>query len=143
VPPHPHFLEPLLKRSGGGADAWALYADGRDVPVANQLEGAFDRTTRNRGLLGRDGLAPGVALIIAPSNAVHTFSMRFPIDLIFARRDGVVVKTREAVPSSRISFALRGFAVIELAAGAIARSGVKVGDRLVVRKASYYSHGGG
>jgi ethanolamine transporter EutH len=33
--------------------------------------------------LGRDGLPDGTALVIAPSNAVHTFFMRFAIDVIF------------------------------------------------------------
>jgi uncharacterized membrane protein (UPF0127 family) len=131
--PRPHFLQPLLARDAGG-HIWALFAEGRPTPVAARLEGAFDSSTRNRGLLGRSGLEPGAALVIAPSNAVHTFAMRFPIDIIFTNRDGVVVKTRSAVPKSRIAFALGGFAVIELAAGEIAKSGVRKGDRLTVRK---------
>ena len=126
----PHFLQPVLKSAAG----YALYVDHRDEPVATQLETAFDSASRNRGLLGRDGLPPGTALIIAPSNAVHTFSMRFAIDLIFAARDGVVVKVREALPRSRVSFAFRAFAVIELGAGALSGSGVRSGDRLVVKK---------
>jgi uncharacterized protein len=132
MPPRPHFLQPLLRREAGPLQGWALFADER--PVATRLEGAFDSATRNRGLLGRTGLDPGVALVIAPSNAVHTFAMQFPIDIIFANREGVVVKTRSAVPKSRIAFALGGFAVIELAAGEIAKSGVRKGDRLIVRK---------
>jgi uncharacterized membrane protein (UPF0127 family) len=132
--PAPHFLQPLLARDGGPLDHWSLVVDGRPAPVASRLEGAFDSPSRNRGLLGRAGLDPGVALVIAPSNAVHTFAMRFPIDIVFANRDGVVLKTRTAVPKSRIAFALGGFAVIELAAGEIAKSGVRAGDRLVLRK---------
>jgi uncharacterized membrane protein (UPF0127 family) len=132
--PRPHFLQPLLARGAGPLDAWSLLIEGGQTPLASRLEGAFDSKSRNQGLLGRDGLAPGTALVIAPSNAVHTFAMRFPIDLVFANRDGVVVKTKLAVPKSRIAIALNGFAVIELAAGAIARCGVRVGDRLTVRK---------
>lgn len=134
MPARPHFLQPLLRRDVGSLQEWALFADDRETPVATRLEGAFDSSTRNRGLLGRSGLEPGVALVIAPSNAVHTFAMRFPIDIIFANREGVVVKIRSAVPKSRIAFALGGFAVIELAAGEIAKSGVRKGDRLTVRK---------
>jgi uncharacterized membrane protein (UPF0127 family) len=133
MPARPHFLEPLLRREGS-SEGWALFADGRATPVATRLEGAFDSATRNRGLLGRAGLDPGVALVIAPSNAVHTFAMQFPIDIVFASREGVVVKIRTAVPKSRIAFALGGFAVIELAAGEVAKSGVRKGDRLAVRK---------
>ena len=130
----PHFLQPLLSREAGSIEDWAIVIDGRNGPLATRLEGAFDSGSRNRGLRGRDGLAPGTAMVIAPSNAVHTFSMRFPIDLVFANREGIVVKTRAAVPKSRIAIALRGFAVIELAAGAIASCGVQVGDRLKVEK---------
>jgi uncharacterized protein len=134
VPPRPHFLQPLLQREAGGPGDWALYISDRNAVIATRLEGAFDSASRNKGLLGRDGLAAGSALIIAPSSAVHTFSMRFPIDLIFAGRDGTVLKLKAAVPKSCIAFAFGGFAVIELAAGAIAQSGVKIGDRLTVRK---------
>ncbi|MGE5833101.1 MAG: DUF192 domain-containing protein [Acidobacteriota bacterium] len=134
MPASPHFLQPLFARDAGSPADWGLYVADRDIVIARQLEGAFDSTSRNKGLLGRDGLAPGTALVIAPSNGVHTFAMRFPIDLIFARRDGTVLKLKAAVPKSRIAFALRGFAVIELAAGSIAKAGVKVGDRLTVSK---------
>ena len=125
----PHFLEPLLKAS---ADGLALYAIGRDAPVATVLEAAFDSTSRNRGLLGRDALAADTALVIAPCSAVHTFAMRFPIDVIFAARDGRVVKIRHSVPASRIAVGLGAFAVIEMAAGAAVRAGLHAGDRLVV-----------
>jgi uncharacterized membrane protein (UPF0127 family) len=127
----PHFLTPLLQRA---ADGLALYVEGRKAPVATTLEAAFDSTTRNRGLLGRDALAPDAAFVIAPSSAVHTFGMRFPIDLVFAARDGRVVKVRAAVPARRISVGLGAFAVIEMAAGAAERSAVRRGDRLVVRR---------
>ena len=56
--------------------------------------------------------------------------MQFSIDVIFVKRDGLVVKTRAAIPAWRMSFGWGAFAVVELAAGAIAQSGVKPGDRL-------------
>lgn len=126
----------MLGRDAKSPDHWALFVEGRETPIASQIEVAFDSKTRNRGLLGRTGLPPGSALIIAPSNAVHTFGMRFPIDVVFARRDGIVVKIRAAVPRSRMTFALGGFAVIEFAAGETERSSVRVGDHLVVRTRS-------
>jgi uncharacterized membrane protein (UPF0127 family) len=101
-------------------------------PVATTIEGAFDSASRKRGLLGRESLPPGEALIIAPSNMVHTFFMRFPIDILIATREGRVVKARQNVPARRIVGALRGFAVIEMAANELQRSGTVRGDRLVV-----------
>src|SRR5918993_1670528 len=100
--------------------------------VATELETAFDSSDRKKGLLGRDGLAPGQALIIAPTNLVHTFTMRFPIDILFVSRDGRVIKVREAVPPRRIAGAWGGFAVVECAAGHTQQSGTRVGDSIEV-----------
>ena len=72
-------------------------------------------------------------MIIAPSNAIHTFFMKFPIDIAFVGRDGRVRKIRQALPPWRMSAALRAYAVIELPAGAIQRSGTVAGDTLVIR----------
>ena len=102
------------------------------LPLATTLEPAFDSTARKRGLLGRNSLPPQHALIIAPSNMVHTFFMRFPIDILIAARDGRVVKVRADVPARRIVGALRGFAVIEMAANELRRADVRAGDRLLV-----------
>lgn len=122
-----HFLAPLVKNPGS---ALTLRVHGRDLPLATRLEGAFDSASRNRGLLGRSELAPGTALVIAPSNSVHTFFMKFPIDLVYARRDGRVVKVRRGVKPWRISFAASAFAVIELAAGTVDRIPLRAGDQL-------------
>jgi uncharacterized membrane protein (UPF0127 family) len=100
--------------------------------VASQVETALTSAERRKGLLGRDGLAPGQALVIAPTNLVHTFSMRFPIDILFVARDGRVVKAKDSVPARRIAGALRGFAVIELAAGELRRSDTRQGDTIEV-----------
>jgi uncharacterized membrane protein (UPF0127 family) len=62
--------------------------------------------------------------------------MRFPIDVIFARRDGCILKVRAEVPRSRVTGAIGAFAAIELAAGAAARAGVRVGDRLAIESVS-------
>ena len=98
--------------------------------VAATVELAVTRATRRRGLLGRDGLAPGHALLIAPCNSIHTWFMRFPIDVIFVRRDGLVLKTRAAIPAWKMAFGRGAHAVVELPAGAVAECGVKPGDRL-------------
>jgi hypothetical protein len=100
--------------------------------VATILEEAFDSASRKRGLLGRTGLPPGHALIIAPSNMVHTFFMRFPIDVLFVARDGRVLKARRSVPARRVSGAFRAFAVIEMAADALDSSDTRAGDRLSI-----------
>ena len=102
------------------------------MTVATVLELAGDSTSRNRGLLGRSGLPPQQALILAPSSFVHTFFMQFPIDILFVARDGQVLKVRRAVPARRIAGRFGAFAVIELAAHTLNRSQTAAGDRLSI-----------
>ena len=125
----PHFLRPLLRSDAAGL---VLRVTGRLEPVATTLEPAFDSAARKRGLLGRDSLPPGAALVIAPCNAIHTFWMRFSIDVIFAARDGRVLKIRPRVPARRVAGAWGAFATIEMAAGSADHVGLAVGDHLVV-----------
>ena len=103
-------------------------------PVAERLETAFDSASRKKGLLGRDGLPPGVGLVIAPTNLVHTFAMRFPIDILFVSREGRVIKVRAAVSKRRVAGAWGGFAVIEMAAGSLEKSDTRPGDLLELRE---------
>jgi uncharacterized protein len=125
------FLKPLVHRRD---EMFGLRNATTGRVVASRLERALDSRTRRQGLLGRDGLPEGTALVIAPSNAVHTFFMRFAIDVIFVRRDGRVIKVRAAVPARRLTVSPRAFAVVELAAGG--GSGVTAGDYLEVVPAS-------
>jgi uncharacterized protein len=128
-----HFLRPMLAAApGANKRELMLWNERSGRPLATHLEGAFDSGSRRRGLLGRDGLAEGAALIIAPCQAVHTFRMRFPIDIVFADRQGLVVGVRSHVGARRLAGAWRAFATIELPAGASQHADVRVGDRLVV-----------
>ncbi|NOT25182.1 MAG: DUF192 domain-containing protein [Acidobacteria bacterium] len=98
--------------------------------VASRILPALESKSRRSGLLGYDSLPDGDAMVIAPTNAVHTWFMRFPIDLAFVDREGRVIKTCHTVKPWRIAAAFRAFAVIELNAGTLARSETMSGDRL-------------
>ena len=98
--------------------------------VAHRIESAFDRKTRNQGLLGRSSLSPDSALILAPCNSIHTFFMKFPIDVVFVDRDGTILRARSAVRPWRLQAAFRAFAVVELAEGVLQRSDTRAGDQL-------------
>ena len=86
--------------------------------------------TRMRGLLGRRGLESGEGLLIKPTGSVHTFFMRFPIDVVFLSRDGEVLKVSKALPAWRMAAARRSRLVLELAADEADRRGIRVGVRL-------------
>jgi uncharacterized membrane protein (UPF0127 family) len=126
------FLDPLLRAN---SSACVLVNVRNDRVVAGSLITAFDSASRRKGLLKHEGLPPGSALIIAPSNAIHTFFMRFAIDVAFVARDGRVLKVRPAVPPWRMTGSLRAFAVIELPAGALAAADTLRGDTLRVTSA--------
>jgi uncharacterized membrane protein (UPF0127 family) len=80
-----------------------------------------------RGLLGRRGLESGDGLLLRPASSVHTFFMRFAIDVVFVSRHGEVLKVAKRVPAWR-TVACRGAkSVVELPAGEAGRRGVRVG----------------
>jgi uncharacterized protein len=105
----------------------------RDHVLADCCSLARTFWARGRGLLGRDGLAPGHALLIFPSSSIHTFFMRFAIDVVFADRHDRVVALREAMPPG-VPFAgsRKARYVIELPSGVIAATGTQVGDQLLI-----------
>ncbi len=77
-------------------------------------------STRSRGLLGRDSLASGDGMILDPCRLIHTFFMRFPIDVVFLDRHLRVTRVAHTVPPSR--FAWGGWAArmtLELPAGTV------------------------
>jgi len=125
------FLNPLLDDLQA---PWILRNLRTGAVLARHLEASFDSRTRRRGLLGRQGLAAESAMIIAPCSGIHTFFMRFPIDVVFAARDGRVVKVRHVMPAWRVAFGWKAFAAIELPAGALQPSGTRPGDLLQIAR---------
>ena len=125
-----HWLTPLLAAPDSRFGLWNRRTG---LPIATRLLPAFDSAARRQGLLGRTGLASGEALVLAPCSAIHTAFMRFPLDLLFLDRSGAVLKTASGVRPWRISAAWRGFAVVELAAGALEASETRRGDAVEVR----------
>lgn len=95
------------------------------------LEIARTRRRRAVGLLGRDGIDGALAL--PGVRSVHTFGMRFAIDVAFCAEDGRVLRVRTLGPR-RVSAPVRGSAVaVEAEAGSFRRWGIGVGDRLEFR----------
>jgi uncharacterized membrane protein (UPF0127 family) len=88
--------------------------------------------TRLRGLLGRDGLEPGEGLLLRPASAVHTYFMRFPIDVVFLDRALVVLGISDGVDPWRATSQRGAKAVLELPAGESSRRGLAVGDQLTL-----------
>ena len=83
-----------------------------------------------RGLLGRSGLEESEGLLLKPCGSVHTFFMRFPIDVVFLDRELSVVAVRPELPAWRTAGARGAKVALELAAGEAARLGIAPGMRL-------------
>ena len=100
--------------------------------LAERVERAATLPSRLAGLLGRDALAEGEALLLEPCTSIHTFFMRFTIDVTFLGRDGRVLR---AIPCLRPWRATRLYPsaalAVELPSGTLDRTGTREGDQLV------------
>ncbi|MFB7588129.1 DUF192 domain-containing protein [Streptomyces sp. NPDC056169] len=96
-----------------------------EVPLEVPLEVAASYRARRRGLLGRDGIAG--ALLITPTNSVHTFGMRFAIDVAYLDRSLRVLSVVTMRPGRLGMVRPRGRHVLEAEAGAMAGWGLRPG----------------
>jgi uncharacterized membrane protein (UPF0127 family) len=84
---------------------------GDRVPVA------ATRRARLLGLSLLDRDAAGTGLLIPRCRSVHTFGMRFGLDLVFLNAAMEQVSIRRGVPAGRIAIERRARAVLELPVG--------------------------
>lgn len=102
----------------------------RQTELAGCVETASSAAARNKGLLGRAGLPNGGGLWIVPCESVHTFFMKFPIDLVYIDRNKKVKKVRNSVGPWRLSACLSAHSILELPAGSANRAQTQRGDQL-------------
>ncbi|MFI9305423.1 DUF192 domain-containing protein [Streptomyces triculaminicus] len=115
----------MTRRQDGHAQL-RITATGMTVP----LEIAASFRARSRGLLGRDGIEG--ALFLTPASGVHTWRMRFAIDVAHLDRDLTVLSVRTMRPGRLGAPRLRARHVLESSAGAMARWGLRAGARVEV-----------
>jgi uncharacterized membrane protein (UPF0127 family) len=72
---------------------------------------------RLRGLAGLPALAPDVGLHFGRCRSIHTFGMRFALDLVWLDAAGTVVRVDADVPPRRQRSARRARSVLEVGAG--------------------------
>ena len=105
----------------------------KNTVVAQNVQVADNLFSRMRGLLGRKSLNPQEGLILRPCNSIHTFFMRFPIDVVFLDRYDLVIKVYHSLSAWRISRTFfRSAMCLELPAGALTQSRTQEGDRLQI-----------
>ncbi len=123
------FLTPLRRPAG---QRHVLRNERTQAIIADELLPAFDSETRRTGLLKHTSLGPRTAMVIAPTNAIHTFFMKFPIDVAFVAKDGRIVKIARALPAWRLAAAWGAYAVVEMAAGAFSNADTHAGDTVSI-----------
>jgi uncharacterized protein len=120
--------------AGGGSGESGVVSrvsdSGRNHSIARRLEGlptvalagrrvpvAVTRLARLLGLALLDREAAGAGMLIPRCRSVHTFGMRFSLDILFLDGEMRPVSVRRQVPSRRIAVERRARAVLELPAG--------------------------
>ena len=98
--------------------------------LAEQADAADTSQKRRTGLLRHTSLPEGHGLWIVPCEGVHTFGMKFPIDVIYLSKKRVVLKIRKNMAARRLSFCLLAHSVLELPAGMADQTQTQAGDQL-------------
>jgi len=105
----------------------------KQATLAHHATAARTFVERLRGLMFRPSLAQGEALVLFGDNSIHTFFMRFPIDVLYLDREGRVLRLEEAMPPWRVGPVVDGCRIIvELPPGTIRATQTDVGDLIAL-----------
>jgi len=108
----------------------------RNTILATRCRVASSLRDRAVGLLGTPEVVAGEGLLIERSPSIHMFFMRYPIDVVFVDRAGLVTRTVSRLRPWRVVWWARGARdCIELRAGALEGTGTAAGDQLAFEDA--------
>jgi len=102
----------------------------RDTILAENTAKATTSKQRKAGLLHHERLPKGEGLWIAPCEAVHSFWMKFAIDVLYLNKKKKVLKIRRNMVPWRVSACLRAHSVLELPTGMAEETRTQPGDEL-------------
>ncbi len=103
----------------------------RDSVVGSRVGLADQMWSRARGFLGRPRPDHGEGLLLNPCRAVHTFGMKYPLDIIFLDRQGRVVALYQRLAPRRVTgWHARAKYALEVPSGTIAATATAEGDHL-------------
>src|SRR5258705_13432610 len=95
----------------------------RNAPLITQGRVADTFWLRLRGLLGVASLQPGEGLILAGEKSIHTFFMKFPIDIVYLDKNHKVIRTDiNMVPYRLGPLVIQSAYIVEMPVGAIANT---------------------
>lgn len=102
----------------------------RNVSLGQKVRIATSFVDRAIGLLSTSSLGPGEGLWISPCSSVHTFFMRFPIDILFLNQEGIVIGCGTLSPWRISKWYLKSRGVLELSAGTLDQTKTGIGDHV-------------
>ncbi len=108
----------------------------RNTVLGDRIDVADTSAKRRTGLLKHERLNAGEGLWIKPCESVHTFFMKFAIDLVYIDRKFKVRKVRQAVGPWKLSACLTAHSILELPAGTIEKTQTQAGDILAIENLS-------
>jgi uncharacterized membrane protein (UPF0127 family) len=101
--------------------------------LADNVTVADDLFKRMKGLLGRDNLLDGEALWIKPCMSIHTFFMKYPIDIFFLdKRKRIITTIRNMQPNRLTWIYPNAVSVLELPAGVLQTTDTRIGDEIEI-----------
>ncbi len=120
----------LIRRSENTSSEVSNHWLAREGRVLGSLEIAESRAAKTRGLLGRSGLEG--AMLLPKTKSVHTFGMRFGLDVAFLDDENRVMRVISLPPNRVSGFHLHAHAALEAEAGTLQEWGIQVGDELEI-----------
>lgn len=97
--------------------------------IAESIESAQTFFTRLKGLMFRKELSNGGGLYLHPCKSIHTFFMKFPIDVLYLDKEWKIVGMEEQLEPGKMGRHFTGAAsVIELESGSIQKNGIQEGQ---------------
>ena len=98
-----------------------------NVAVADSL------LKRMKGLLGKRTMQEGESLWIKPCMSIHTFFMKFSIDVVYLnKRNQVIAAIRNLKPNRLSLLYIKAVSVLELPAGVLEATDTRVGDEIEI-----------
>ena len=118
---------------------YKLYHVERELVLVENLMMATTFIRRLRGLMFTAELLPGEGLFLSPCNSVHTFFMRYPLDVLFLDGQMQILRCLSCIQPNRISPLIRGARhAVEMPAGNIKQYGISAGDSLLISETHNY-----
>ena len=102
--------------------------------LSSNVDVAENFFKRMKGLLGQSKMEKGKSLWIKPCMSIHTFFMKFPIDVIFLNKRNYVVATIKSLKPNRLTRLYpKAVSVLELPAGTIEATETVIGDEIEIK----------